>query len=58
MSYDTRQICPCCAWRGNCAKRFAMGDDATLHCPDFSEDVSLRPRPTPAVSPTPSEKND
>jgi len=44
MTYDNRRICPLCAWRGSCAKRFAMGDDATLHCPDFSEDVTLRRR--------------
>lgn len=42
MTHDARKICPLCAWRGSCAKRFSMGDDATLHCPDFSEDVTLR----------------
>lgn len=42
MTYDARRICPLCAWRANCAKRFSMGDDATPHCPDFSEDVLLR----------------
>jgi len=41
MSQDNRKICPLCAWRGTCAKRFSMGDDATLHCPDFSRDVTL-----------------
>jgi hypothetical protein len=42
MTHDARRICPLCAWRGSCAKRFSRGDDATLHCPDFSEDVTLR----------------
>jgi len=42
MSEDKRRICPLCAWRANCVKRFSRGDDATLHCPDFSEDVLLR----------------
>lgn len=42
MTLDNRKICPLCAWRANCAKRFSRGDDASLHCPDFSEDVSLR----------------
>jgi len=42
MSHDNRKICPLCAWRANCAKRFSRGDDASLHCPDFSEDVTLR----------------
>jgi len=41
MTHDNRKICPLCAWRGSCAKRFSMGDDATLHCPDFSRDVTL-----------------
>lgn len=31
-----------CAWRANCSKRFTRGDEASLHCPDFSEDVTLR----------------
>lgn len=44
MSEDRRKSCLVCAWRANCAKRFSMGDDATLHCPDFSEDITLRKR--------------
>lgn len=47
MSVDKRKICPLCAWRADCKKRFSMGDDAGMHCPDFSEDVTLR-RATPA----------
>lgn len=42
MTLDNRRICPLCAWRANCAKRFSRGDDSSLHCPDFSEDVALR----------------
>ena len=45
MSEDRRKSCLVCAWRANCAKRFSMADDATLHCPDFSEDIALRKRP-------------
>lgn len=41
MTRDIGQICLVCAWRANCAKRFSIGDDATLHCPDFSRDVSI-----------------
>ena len=48
MSEDRRKSCLVCAWRANCAKRFSMGDDATLHCPDFCEDVTLRKRPVTA----------
>lgn len=42
MIQDQRTLCVMCAWRANCAKRFNMGADQTLHCPDFSEDISLR----------------
>ncbi len=42
MSRDVQKICPFCAWRQNCAKRFSMGSDVTLHCPDFTEDVQLK----------------
>lgn len=42
MTQDTRTLCLNCAWRANCAKRFSMADGGTLHCPDYSEDVTLR----------------
>lgn len=42
MSQDRRKLCVVCAWGANCAKRFGMAGDVTLHCPDFTEDVSLR----------------
>ncbi len=42
MSQDTRKLCLNCAWRENCAKRFSMESGTTLHCPDYSEDVTLR----------------
>ena len=42
MAEDTRKLCLNCAWRANCAKRFSMDDSTTLHCPDYSEDVTLR----------------
>lgn len=42
MSQDVLALCPLCAWRAHCAKRFSRGDDSSLHCPDFSEDVLLR----------------
>ena len=41
MTRDIVKSCLVCAWRANCAKRFSIGDDATLHCPDFSRDVLL-----------------
>lgn len=55
MSEDRRKSCLVCAWRANCAKRFSMGDDATLHCPDFSEDVTLRKRAAESVAPPEGE---
>jgi hypothetical protein len=42
MMYVNSKNCLICAWRANCVKRFSMGVDAGLHCPDFSEDVILR----------------
>lgn len=42
MTEDVRKLCVVCAWRVNCAKRFNMADSATLHCPDFTEDLALR----------------
>lgn len=41
MTRDIVKSCLACAWRADCAKRFSIGDDATLHCPDFSLDVTL-----------------
>jgi len=55
MSQDSRKLCILCAWRANCAKRFSMGDDATLHCPDFTADVTLRQRDLEAPAPAPPE---
>lgn len=42
MTEDRRKLCLNCAWRASCAKRFYMADCATLHCPDYTEDVTLR----------------
>ena len=42
MTEDSRKFCLNCAWRAHCAKRFSMEGGATLHCPDYSEDITLR----------------
>jgi len=55
MSENSRKLCIVCAWRANCAKRFSMGDDATLHCPDFTEDVTLRQRAAASAPPAEGE---
>ncbi|HPC46998.1 MAG TPA: hypothetical protein PLW83_03055 [Deltaproteobacteria bacterium] len=35
-----RSLCPICAWRGDCNKKFKAG--AGVHCPDFSRDMSIK----------------
>ncbi|MGW8312415.1 MAG: hypothetical protein ACWGOL_04190 [Desulfuromonadales bacterium] len=42
MTQDSRKLCLNCAWREHCAKRFSMEGCTTLHCPDYSEDMTLR----------------
>ncbi|ORJ63053.1 hypothetical protein [Geothermobacter hydrogeniphilus] len=42
MSRPNQKTCLVCAWRANCQKRFNRGSDVSLHCPDFSEDLTLR----------------
>ncbi|TYO95688.1 hypothetical protein EDC39_11828 [Geothermobacter ehrlichii] len=50
MSKNKQAACLICAWRANCVKRFTMGKDETLFCPDFTEDLTLKK--TPAASGT------
>lgn len=40
MHYSNRVLCPVCAWRAECKKKFSMGVQ-TLHCPDYTWDVTL-----------------
>jgi len=35
-----RSLCPICAWRADCNKKFKPG--AGIHCPDFSRDMSIK----------------
>ncbi|MBN2298516.1 MAG: hypothetical protein JXM72_07975 [Deltaproteobacteria bacterium] len=39
MSMD-RNLCPICAWRRDCKKKFMQGD--SVYCPDFTKDLSIR----------------
>jgi len=39
MSVD-KSLCPICAWRGDCKKKFNKG--AGLNCPDFSRDLTVK----------------
>jgi len=58
MNQDKRTLCVICAWRENCAKRFAMSQDSTLHCPDFSEDISLKKSKASEDMSAPLEENE
>lgn len=35
-------LCVVCAWRENCQKKFMRGKDASMRCPDFSRDLSIK----------------
>jgi hypothetical protein len=35
-----RSLCPICAWRADCKKKFNKG--AGIHCADFSRDLSVK----------------
>jgi hypothetical protein len=39
MTMD-RSLCPICAWREDCKKKFKKG--AGIHCPDFSRDLNVK----------------
>lgn len=35
-------ICVVCAWRKDCLKKFSMGKDIKLRCPDFTRDLTIK----------------
>jgi len=39
MSID-RALCPICAWRGDCNKKFKSSGG--VNCPDFSRDITIK----------------
>jgi len=39
MTMD-RSLCPVCAWRGDCKKKFKPG--AGINCPDFTRDLLVK----------------
>lgn len=55
MSRPNQKTCLVCAWRANCQKRFNLGDNATLYCPDFSEDLALRKEVAPGGDAEPND---
>ena len=38
---DERTLCVVCAWRKDCQKKF-LRTGASLKCPDYSRDMSIR----------------
>ena len=44
MTHDYAKLCGICAWRATCQKKFSLSQDS-LHCPDFSKDVTIKERP-------------
>ena len=50
MTLDARKQCAVCAWRGTCAKT-QVSEESTLHCADFSRDVSLGDGEAPSAPP-------
>jgi hypothetical protein len=40
VAMSDRSLCPICAWRGDCSKKFKAG--AGIHCPDFSRDMTIK----------------
>ena len=40
VAMSDRSLCPICAWRGDCNKKFKAG--AGVHCPDFSRDLTIK----------------
>jgi hypothetical protein len=35
-----RSLCPLCAWRGDCKKKYNKGSG--IHCADFSRDLTVK----------------
>lgn len=35
-----RSLCPICAWRADCKKKFKA--DSGINCPDFSRDLKVK----------------
>jgi len=44
-----KTICVVCAWRQDCRKKFLRAQDASLKCPDFTKDVSIKEGVEPDV---------
>jgi hypothetical protein len=53
MSRD-RLLCPICAWRGDCNKKFKS--TGGMNCPDFSRDVTIKAIEEPSTQPKKEEK--
>jgi len=38
------EMCGICAWRATCSRKFSLSG-REIHCPDFSEDISIKRKP-------------
>ena len=48
MTLD-RTLCPICAWRRDCKKKFSRGEG--VHCPDFTKDLSIKTQENELIPP-------
>lgn len=53
MSRD-RLLCPVCAWRGDCNKKFKSSGG--VNCPDFSRDITIKVVEEPVTQPKKEDK--
>lgn len=37
-----KKLCPVCAWREFCQKRFLYSSDTSPNCPDFTRDLTIK----------------
>jgi len=51
MVEPREKLCVVCAWRETCQKRFSFSREMSLHCKDFTRDVTLKDKPESPSSP-------
>lgn len=53
---DDRITCAVCAWRGSCAKKFSKAGQISIHCQDFTRDVTIKRIPDSVEEDNQNEK--
>lgn len=56
MTLDVRTKCAVCAWREACTKKFKL-KEGSLHCPDYTRDVTLPKEDDEQASEEPAVKH-